>query len=405
MVVMSEKEERRLLGFANGNPNIVADIGNELCKFTTDTPKSKGNAFEFAFFQHAVVEIDEAQYSRFMHYRKHESVHHLLKVWDKDGNYWRFFVVGREAYSIDPGIDPLRGRAKYTAFYYGVMFLRGVLELYAGEPPEAINAFLAHPPGDVEHIDALLRAVLGRWKFESGGQSYVLKVEYANAFDEIIGGVMNTTLGIDGEEINGVEINGDGPTLVFDLGGGTLDLAELHRDGSVNYDKPMVSVRIGVGKAIESAKSIIDQRFKADLGDAEDGISRQDVINMFLDANHELFLFETRDCTDIYNSVARQIVAQAQREVTLFTGGVGKYKRILITGGGAGLFFDEIVSAIFPRHFNPGKGKPTRVHQTDARRDMLKANARGAKKMLAGLKQRSLERLAEERRRLKKIKV
>lgn len=377
---MDEKELRKLLGFANGNATVVGDIGNELVKMGTDAPIIGGkNPLNLVYFPHAVVEINEARYARLLHYFKDKDAFHLIK-WDS-----RYFVVGEQAYSVDPGFEPLRGRAKYVKDYYGVLFISGLLRLFNGDIPDTINAFLAHPPADLDHTHALMKAVSGTWQFESNGKRYKVRVEYTNVFDEIIGGVMNATLGVDGKPVNEISILGNGPTLVFDLGGGSLDLARLNRDGSVDYNKEMISERIGVGRAIAEAKALFDKRYSDDLGDAEDGIGRQQVIEFFLDPKHEMRAFnETFDCSDIYELAAAPIIRQAKDTVSKFARGLVGFNLILLTGGGSGLYHDEICEQIFPRHT-----KNQAICRTDYRKDMFKANAKGGLKMLDGLKQES----------------
>src|SRR5690349_1859621 len=152
---MDDKELRRVLGFANDNPNIVGDIGNELVKMGTDKLLAGGNnLLGLVFFNYAFVEVNETRYVNLCHYYKGKDAFHLIK-WDN-----RYFVVGEQAYSVDSGFEPVRGRAKYRKEYYGILFLSGLLRLYAGKIPEAVNAFLAHPPADLEYGESLMRSVV-----------------------------------------------------------------------------------------------------------------------------------------------------------------------------------------------------------------------------------------------------
>lgn len=384
--MIDSKEMRRVLGFANGNPNVVADIGNALVKVATDAPIIGGrNPLAFEYFTHGIVEVVEADYLTLCYYYEGKNAYHLIK-WDG-----RFFVVGDAAYSTNPSLDPLRGRLKYTKDYYGIIFMSALLRLFNGNPPESINAFLAHPPADRDFTTELMRSVAGVWRFESNGQRFQIRVEYANAFDEIVGGVFNATFGPDGRIMNDLQILGDGPTLVFDMGGGSLDLARLKRDGSVDYDKRMESERTGVNIAINSFKSLFDRRYKGDLGDAEDGISRDLIIEIFLDEKHTLRTGgETLDCADIYKQAINPVIRTAKDTVNKFARGLIGYNRALLDGGGSGLLYDEICEQIFPKFAKNGV-----VHQADLRRDMFKANARGALKMLPGMMQESERRYAQ----------
>lgn len=377
---MEDKELKRVLGFANDNPNIVGDIGNELVKMGTDKPIAGGNnPLGLVYFNHAVAEINEARYLDLCHYYKGKDAFHLIK-WDS-----RYFVVGEQAYSVNSGFEPIRGRAKYRKEYYGILFLSGLLRLYSGKLPEAVNAFLAHPPADLDYSESLMRSVAGTWVFESNGKKHRVKVEYVNVYDEIVGGIMNMTLGVDGGVMKEVQILGGGPTLVFDMGGGSLDLARLRKDGSVDYDKEMISERIGVASAIAEFKSLFDRKYSDDLSDAEDGISRQDIIEIFLDDDHSYRSFgQPIGCLDMFQMASAPIIRQAKDTVAQFARGLMGYNAILLTGGGSGLFYKEICEQVFPRHSKNGV-----VYCTDLRKDMLKANAKGGLKMLEGLKQES----------------
>lgn len=383
---MEDKELRRVLGFANGNANVIADIGNALVKMTTDKPVLAGrNPSSFVYFSHGLVEIVEADYNALCHYFDGYDAFHLIK-WNK-----RYFVVGDEAYSVNPSIDPMRGRLKYSKDYYGIIFMSGLIRLFNGEPPEVINAFLAHPPADREFATELMRSVVGGWHFESNGRKFELRVDYVNVFDEIVGGVFNATFGVDGRIMNDLQILGDGPTLVFDMGGGSLDLARLNRDGSVDYNKKMDSERTGVNVAINNFKSLFDRRYKQDLTDAEDGISRELIVDIFLDDKHILRTGgETLDCADLYRQATNPVLKSAKDYVSKFARGLIGYNRALLDGGGSGLLYDEICEQIFPKF-----AKNNVVHSADLRRDMFKANARGALKMLPGMMQESERRYTQ----------
>lgn len=385
-----EKMYRRILGFANGNPNVVVDAGNALVKAATDQPLLSGrNPLTFTYFPHALVETDEANYKRLCHYHKDRTANHLIK-WNG-----RFFVVGEEAYSLNPAFDPTRGRAKYSKDYYGILFLRILLDLFSAGMPPVVNAFVAHPPDDRDHAKTLMKAVAGKWNFESNGKRYEVFVDYVNAFDEIVGGVFNATIGPDGKLIDDVgQLIGDGPTLVFDMGGGSLDLARLNKDGSVDYNKKMQSTRIGVNTAINTFKGLFDSRYPALVADAEDGLPRDMVIDIFLDQNHEFRTAgETFDCSDIYDAAINPVIRDARAAVNGFARGLVGYNRVLLDGGGAGLVYDKICETIFSRFAANGV-----VHTADHKRELFKANSKGGLKMLIGMKQESAKRAEQFRK-------
>lgn len=370
-------EADRLLGFDNGLPTETVDIGNKNSRQITDQPEFEGhNGSEFISNEHAIVEVDEATFRNIQHGYKNEPGYHLIE-WSS-----RYFVTGEPVYSIQPSFEPTAGRAKYRPDYYGILFIRNLAEQYRGNPPSAVNAFLAHPPGDRDHVMALMKAVAREWKFKVNGKPVQTSVRYVDTFEEILGGVMNVSLGRDGKPMD-ERLNGTGPTLVFDLGGGSLDMARLHKDGSIDFDKVMDSVRVGVNSALHMAKDLADRKYKDLLGDAEDGIPMHMIIEMFEDTQHLMNIMgEIVDCKVIYEQAAKNVIRQCLTAVRAFTRGLIGYNLILLTGGGSALFYDLICSEIFPRHHAKGM-----IIKSDLSRDMWKANVIGGSKMLIGIRQ------------------
>lgn len=368
----NEQEYMGILGFANEAPTVAADIGNNKAKMTTNQPLFRGNnGSGLVIFEHAIVEVDEGSFARMLRYHKGKTGYHLIKWRD------RCFVIGEQAYSADPHFEPRQGRLKYSRDYYGLLFIRGLVELFNGQIPAEINAFLAHPPGDLEHTEALKKSVHGRWIFEVNGQRHQTTVIYTNSFDEIVGGVHNATHGVDGEPIKGNALEGNGPCIVYDLGGGSLDLAYLKPDLSVDYDRGMVSHRIGINTAVENFKSAFDSRYAKLLADAENGISRQVVIDIFMDENHIVSdAGADLDCSDLYQEAIAPIIRQSIQAVRDFAGGSIGIRSVLLTGGGSAMCMDEIMEDVFPRFAGNKK-----VFTTDQPRDMVGANVRGGLKI------------------------
>lgn len=376
----NQAEYLNILGFANDVPTVVADLGNRLGKLTTNQPIFRGSSpISSVMFDHALVEVDEGTFKRLLRYHEGKNGYHLLNWRD------RHFVIGEQAYSVDPSFTPRQGRLKYDRDYYGLLFMRGVVELFDGNIPAEINAFLAHPPGDLEHTEALKRAVHGRWKFEVNGRRCETTVIYTNTFDEIVGGVHNATDGVDGQLIHGNALEGNGPALVFDLGGGSLDLAYLKRDLSVDYDRGMVSRRIGINTAMANFKAAFDSRYAKLLADAEDGISRQVVIDIFMDEDHIVsYAGEDLDCSDLYQDAIAPVIRDAAQAVSGFAGGFVGIRSSLLTGGGSAMAMAEITKHIFQRFADNGK-----LFKTDTLRDMVRANANGGLKIAKAMSIRS----------------
>lgn len=378
---MDEKERRKALGLANGNPVVIADEGNQRAKFGTDAGSRLTDKREIAHFTHAIAEITRADYNELCYRYQGGKERHFI-LWDN-----RAFVVGDEAFNYLPTFDPQRGRLKYKKDYYGIMFLAGLLRMFGDNIPEAINALLAHPPADLPHRDILKRCVVGRWNFESNSVKYSTLVEYVNVFDEIAGGLFNATIAPDGKPYEGVDMSGR--TLVFDLGGGTLDLA-FADNGAINYDYTMESVRIGANAAINNFKRDFDATYPELVGNYEDGLPRYMIHELFLDDKHLLQMSagETMDCSKLYAKSIAPVIRTARDNVRSFAGDLMGVRRVLLTGGVSGLMYQEIATKIFPKFLETGS-----LMVADQRRDLLKANARGGVKMIAGLQAEFIKRV------------
>lgn len=365
------------LGFANEYPVVIADIGNFLCKVLTDSPIKRGaNPLDFVSYPHAIAEVDSGAYERLLRRYHGKKGYHLLK-WRE-----RCYVIGEQAYSVDMHFEPRQGRLKYSRDYYGLLFIRGLVELFDGSVPEAVNAFLAHPPGDLEFTDVLKRAVHGRWVFEVNGQRCETTVVYSNTFDEIVGGVHNAVDGPDGQRMAENALEGNGPALVFDLGGGSLDLCYLTSDLAVNYDRGLFTERTGINSAVETFKSIFDATYKNRLSDAENGIARGHVIDIFMDEEHAIYdAGEKIDCVDIYNEAIAPVIRASSQAVKRFAGGFMGINSVLLTGGGSAMVMDEIKREIFAKFDKNGK-----VFTTAERAKLVQANVRGGRKIAEAMK-------------------
>ena len=53
-----------------------------------------------------------------------------------------------------------------------------------------------------------MKAVIGEWRVELGGNERVFRVTYANTFDEPVGGLMNVLLTEDGQHYQHSDLTG-----------------------------------------------------------------------------------------------------------------------------------------------------------------------------------------------------
>lgn len=372
------------LGFANGNPNVVVDLGNSVVKMMADVV---GSITSGVHFTHARVEIDRAIYERLAHgYRGSVGAYQYIKWSD------RYFVVGEDAFSAGDVIR-LTGRQKYSRDYYGIIFVSGLLRLFDGDIPEKINVFLAHPPMDFEQTDALQRSVLGTWHIDNLGRRHTFRVEYASVFDEIIGGAMNVVLAPDGRRYSDHPIVEDGPTVVCDLGGGTFDIVRLKKDGSVDYVQ-IASRKVGINDAIDRFRKLFEARYPELVEDEADGLPIERVHECFMDPVHRLRYSGRNyiDCSDLYYEATQNLLNAVKDAYKTMTRGSVNYNHALITGGGGGLLYAELAEQVFPLFY-----KSSALHMADNRNQMMFANAKGAKKLLVPLTEMSRKQAIKRR--------
>ena len=375
------------LGFANGYPTVVIDLGNALVKI--GAPMSNGQ-YEYGTTKHACVEIDEARYARLVHEYGDRKGHYEYIKWNG-----RFFVVGEAALS-EGDVKPVQGRNKYSRDYYGIIFISTLLKIYHGKVPEKINAFLGYPPSDFDFINDLMKSVIGNWNFDNLGRKITLRVEHASVFDEIVGGVHNVILDEDGNRVRldkntkgPALIAKDGPSIVCDLGGRTFDIVRLTKTGEPDY-RVIASRGIGVNDAVEQFKRVFEMRHKDVLRDAENGLPLERIYECFADPQKRVRVAGSKyvECMDIYTQSTTRLVNEVKDAYRDMSRGSISHNYALLTGGGTGSLYEELSKSVFYQFYDAGAlflaaDRPI-IHQ---------ANVRGAVKMIPALIEASKRRV------------
>lgn len=369
-------------GFANGDPTVAADVGNFGVKVAIDNLDGRGKG-KIAQMLHAHYETDETTYAHLSESYSEQATHQFIR-WNN-----RFFILGEAAFSAAADIKPLQGRSKYQKAYYGVLFMSAFLQLMrSGDVPERINVFAGYPPGDREQKENLQRSLLGTWSFDNLGTKRVIRVDYVNVFDEIVGGAMNVALASDGTPIVGHPLTTDGPTIAVDIGGGTTDFLRLGRNGMPDYSK-IASRRVGINDAVATFKSIFDRKHKSYLEDALNGLPIERIYECFFDPEHRVRIVgnEYVDCKDIYKQSINRVLNAIRDAFADFSQGAVNYNYVLLTGGGSGLLERELREQIFPRFHKAGA-----IFLAEDKKEILYANVRGARKMIRPMIERAKQR-------------
>jgi hypothetical protein len=369
------------LGFANGNINIAADVGNFGVKLAVDNTDGRGKG-KIAQMLHALYETDQSTYMRLSESYNDEGRHQFIS-WN--GQY---FIAGDAALSAGD-VKPLQGRNKYHKKYYGVLFMSALLQLLRRtDMPERINIFAGYPPGDREQKQNLQKALIGLWSFDNLGKKIKVNVDYVSVFDEIVGGAMNVALASDGTPIVGHPLTTDGPTIAVDIGGGTTDFLRLGKNGMPDYSK-IASRRVGINDAVNTFKTIFDRKHADVVRDAENGLPFERIYECFFDPLHRVRTVgkEYLDCRDIYEQSINRVLNAVRDAFVDFSQGAINYNYVLLTGGGCALLEKELREKIFPKFDKAGA-----IFLADDKKEMLYANVRGARKMIRPMIERAKQR-------------
>lgn len=371
------------LGFANGNMNVAADVGNFGVKLAIDNPDGRGKGKIVQMF-HALHETDETTYMHLSESYADQGAHQFLK-WNG-----RFFILGEAALSAGSDVKPLQGRSKYQRGYYPILFMSAFLNLMrrAENVPDRINIFAGYPPGDREQKENLQKALLGNWSFDNLGKKINIRVDYVSVYDEIVGGAMNVALASDGTPIVGHPLTTDGPTIAVDIGGGTTDFLRLGRNGMPDYSR-ITSRRIGINDAVQTFKRLFDRKHKKHLEDALNGLPLERVYECFFDPLHRVRIVgsEYLDCKDIYEQSINPLLNAIRDGYTDFSQGSINFNYALLTGGGSGSLEHELRERIFPRF-----DKANAIFLAEDKREIVYANVRGARKMIRPMIERAKQR-------------
>ena len=188
---------------------MVLDAGNSIIKAKI----ARREHGEIAF-PHALRQLSESKYEKILA-RAHTK--------ENSQDYFRVngkpYVVGESA-ECHGVVTPRSGTARYTRAYCDVLEAISLVQLYGRGREVAV--FASHPLGDVKYREDLMKSIIGEWEVESGQTKSIFRVNYANTFDEPVGGLMNVLLTEDGQHCQYPQI-GDGQSQVIAIGGFSTD--------------------------------------------------------------------------------------------------------------------------------------------------------------------------------------
>jgi hypothetical protein len=233
------------------------------------------------------------------------------------------------------------GAARYTGDYYGLI-VAGTLARLFTESLNEVAVFGSHAPGDVAYREDLMRAAAGEWHVKTGDKERVFRVNYANTFDEPVGGLMNVLLSEDGLHYSRNDIK-DGHSLVIDIGGHTTDWLAVNPGGDVDYSLSE-STPIGIQDVMKDFERSFRARYRAEtkhLSTLPPARVRQALMSgMFSGGGREF------PCQQEVDEAANLLINRVANTYQQVANGPVPWDTIVLTGGGSALLHERLLPVL-----------------------------------------------------------
>lgn len=292
----------------------------------------------------------------------------------------RGYIIGEAA---ELGADTRRaGGAKYARDYYSPLLMAILLRLYpAGH--DNLRIMAAFPPGDFRHVKTLTQSLGGRHVVNlSNGESVVYKIRAVQTYDEPVGGLWNFLLAGDGVHYQH-KVNPRDLGLCVDIGGKISSLVPFRADGWIDYNKAE-SVDIGIQDVMKQVSDILlaSPEYASYFGNHRGSLPQDESMRECLITGRYQIAGYELDVLDAIADATQSIRTQIQEVYNQQLGGHFAYRYIIVTGGGGGLLYSQLVEHVLD--FNPNK-----VYLShDKSNQMHFANMFGGDKMLYALEQK-----------------
>lgn len=333
---------------------MVLDSGNSIIKAKIARRQNGEIAFP-----HAMKQLTESDY---------EKITNWAGLQNQSADYLRIngkpYVVGGSA-ERHGLITQRTGTARYTRDYYGVLAAVALGRLY--DRSREILVFGSRPPGDVQFRQDMMEAVVGDWYVEIKGKERHYRVNYANTFDEPVGGLMNVILTEDGQHYQHTNING-GRALVIDIGGHTTDWLAVNPSGEIDY-----SLARSIPLGIQSVLADFEESFRSNNLEAIKNTPvlppervRKALITGAFEGGGKKYPCE-QEVEEATSLMLNRVADTYQR----LAGGALSWDSIILTGGGSALLYQKLMPVL--NHEN--------VILADDVKSLHLANVRGGMKL------------------------
>jgi hypothetical protein len=350
-----------IIGFDGGNDKTKTSV--IINPRLAEPPGEESRYFRDSIQQNAVIEITEHVYQReAARYKNRRPNYGFLEYDDK------FYVTGNTAIPYIRDYREMRhNKAKYTREYFGLQFVRGVLDLFGGNPPGDVHVVAGHPPMNADKRDSIIAALEGSWSFKAMHETIKFRVHTVFVDDEITCAALNERYRIDGS-INSA-FRQDGIALGFDLGGGTVDVMYIGTDG-YPIAGTHASAAIGLSECVWNFKELFDEKHGKLFPNSPHGISMDSVYKIFMDDDHALRSGALEKgslaCGDIFE---RATHGELNKLFSAINNIAPDYETrvdcVKVYGGGGELLYLELADSLFEPFFKnnnlhlaaPEKGK------------------------------------------------
>lgn len=325
---------------------MVLDAGNSIIKYKR-TDGTEGS------FVHAIKRLTEAQYKNILDRNGGKAPLDYLRI---NGSP---FVIGESAERHGTLINKY-GADRYTKDYYGHIAAAALARLY--DKSGDVDLFGSHAPGDVEYRDDLMQAAVGTWDVAVGGSELTFKINYANTFDEPVGGLFNVILASTGTRYQHSQING-GRALVIDIGGRTTDWLAVSPGGVVDYSLNE-STRIGIIDVIRD----FERSFRTTNKEAVKGLAQLPPDRVRDAIQFGVFKGGGREypCGNEVNEATSVLLNRISSTYNDLAGGPTPWDSIILTGGGTAMLYDKLLPILNHDHVIMADD-PASIHMANVR--------------------------------------
>lgn len=328
--------------------DIVVDLGNALLK-----GMMHGRRNSAITIPHAIKKVSPEKFEQVVgrHQRGFQRGTKDVDV-SMFGYNGEYAVVGENAESM--GEDDRRsGGPKYRQDYYPFLMLSVLLRLIP-HGHENIRIMAMFPPGDYRHTDELMNSLGGKHTVERvDGSKVVYKVREVLTVDEPVAGLRNFILAENGRQFRHRNL-GNGLGLCVDIGGKISSLVPFRADGYVDYNDAK-TVDLGIQNVMKGVSDILlstpdyQSFFESVRGDLPFDEQMRECIRtgIYPTGGYELNALDA--IADATATIRQRIKNVYQQEL----GGARRYSYIVVTGGGGGSLFPQLVEHVLS--FNPDR--------------------------------------------------